>query len=249
MLAEDAGDAAGAAHPRVMPASARASAAWPPKPMKTTGVPRAATRWRSTATSTGRHSGRWPRTWCGSPSTCEAAEREGRIEEEHALPHPAVGDLRRRLEIDAAGLDVGDQPLPVRDRAGVAGIAGAGRGDQLHPGPDALREHLLEFAPLRDVAGLEGAAGGEGGAGIGVLPEDDDPHVLRARCRRRRGRCGRPSARRDRCARGAAGIPAPRPRARARGRCGRSRARRRPIAACHAGSRSSRQPARISRIA
>ncbi len=50
----------------------------------------------------------------------EAAERERRIEEEHALADPAVGDLGRRLEVDAAGLDVGDQPLPVGGRARIA---------------------------------------------------------------------------------------------------------------------------------
>src|SRR4029079_1771825 len=41
------------------------------------------------------------------------------------------------------------------------------------------REHLLELAPIGDVAGLEGAAGREGGARVGVLAEDDHANIGR----------------------------------------------------------------------
>ncbi len=108
----------------------------------------------------------------------ETAEGEGGIEEEGTGGDPAVGDLRRRLDGDATGLDIGDQPVPVGDRAGIGRVAEARGDDQLHIGAHAGREHLLELAPVGDIAGLEGAAGGEGGAGIGILAEDDAAHGL-----------------------------------------------------------------------
>ena len=60
----------------------------------------------------------------------EAAQRERRVEEKDALPYPAVGDLRRRLEVDAVRTRCRRSAAPSRRRADVAGIAGSRGGDR-----------------------------------------------------------------------------------------------------------------------
>ena len=103
---------------------------------------------------------------------------EGRIQQQHAAAHPAVGERRRGLERQLPGLDLRQHAAPALRGLRVAGIAGARRHDVLKEGAHADREHLVQLAPLGDVPGLERAAGGEVGSGYGSCPST----TQRTRC-------------------------------------------------------------------
>lgn len=110
----------------------------------------------------------------------EARERQRRVEQQHALAHPAAGNHSGCLERAGGVAQETSHVGPAVEALRQTLIAETRGRNELHIGTDALGEHLVQLGPRGQVAGLEGATRCQTRFRIGILAKDHAMDAVRS---------------------------------------------------------------------